>query len=103
MTLQEAEEQRAELDAEATDDENGEEPERQAREQVAQLRPKEIRDYVLSLNNLRSIAARFVLMSFITCSSRNLRPARGITGGRGPAIFCMNTELNLLAAAVQKK
>jgi hypothetical protein len=49
VTLQEAEEQRAEFDAEVADDENGEESQKQPRGKVAQLRPKEIRDYVLSL------------------------------------------------------
>ena len=49
VTLEKAEEQRAELDMEAIEDENGEEPEKQPRTKVAQLRPKEIRDYVLSL------------------------------------------------------
>jgi hypothetical protein len=49
VTLEKAEEQRAELDMEALEDENGEEPEKQPRTKVAQLRPKEIRDYVLSL------------------------------------------------------
>jgi Protein of unknown function DUF262/Protein of unknown function (DUF1524) len=49
VTLEKAEEQRAELDMEAIEDENGDEPEKQPRTKVAQLRPKEIRDYVLSL------------------------------------------------------
>jgi uncharacterized protein with ParB-like and HNH nuclease domain len=49
VTLEKAEEQRAELDMEVIEDENGEEPEKQPRTKVAQLRPKEIRDYVLSL------------------------------------------------------
>lgn len=49
VMLEQAEEQRAELDVEIVDDENGEEPEKKNAEQVAQLRPKEIKDYVLSL------------------------------------------------------
>jgi len=49
VALEEAEEQRAELDVETADDENGEEPEKRIPEQFAQLRPNDIRDYVLSL------------------------------------------------------
>jgi hypothetical protein len=49
VTLEAAPEQRAELDTEVPDDENGDEPEERPKSRVAQLRPKEIRDYVLSL------------------------------------------------------
>ena len=49
VVLQEVEEQSAELDGEIADDENGEEPEMRPQRKVARLRPKEIRDYVLSL------------------------------------------------------